>query len=725
MDVIDNLRGTGDRGWMRVAAFVVAVLCTVIVAAAATARATVVSPAFYQSVLDEESAYDRLYDQVLVDPETAPVTRGLLARLPVPEAVVTSNLKLVLPPETARELTHEQIEAVVGYLDGDRDTLALNVDLRPVLANLNDLAHTYFGDLVSSVQQKTEPDFAAFSADLNSALKELVAGRAPTALPALPLSEEQAATTAGHLLKAVPAGQRAALRPDVEVALGTGDIATALATVAPAAVSGHTRDAAARLRTLAGGESWNVTRTLDASGDDPAALHRVRAFTATGLGVVEALAAALLVAALATLWVTGPASASRKSMLLGWSLATGGFLTALVAVLARVISGGRVVSPPESWAPSIARLVDDLQRTAVDDMTAAALATAAVPLVAGALLVGIGWLLQVRPHPRVTSPRLRLLAVGTSAAVLAGLVLVPLAASPSAPRSCQGSPRLCDRPYDEVAYLTAHNAMSTTVDRFIGPLQDPGITAQLDDGVRGLQLDTYRWERPDQITARLDDSDFSPEQRTVITAAVNKVNPPRDGLWLCHAVCRAGAIQLVPTLRELGAWMRSHPTEVVTLIVQDAISGEDTAEAFEQAGLTDLIHTPDPDPDKAWPTLGDMIDSGRRLVVLAEQADGPAAWYRNFYRYGMETPFAFRSPDEMSCVPHRGGTGKRLFLLNHFITNSGGSRLDAGEVNARRYVLDRVHRCERERGRPVNFIAVDYTTIGDVRGAVDTLNSER
>jgi hypothetical protein len=141
--------------------------------------------------------------------------------------------------------------------------------------------------------------------------------------------------------------------------------------------------------------------------------------------------------------------------------------------------------------------------------------------------------------------------------------------------------------------------------------------------------------------------------------------------------------------------------------------------------LDKLVRRPDADPAKPWPTLGEMIDSGRRLVVFAEKADGPAPWYRNFYRYGMETPFSFRSPDQMSCVPHRGGDDKRLFLLNHFITNNGGSRIDAGEVNARRYVLDRAHRCERERGRPVNFVAVDYATIGDAQGAVDALNEER
>jgi hypothetical protein len=104
---------------------------------------------------------------------------------------------------------------------------------------------------------------------------------------------------------------------------------------------------------------------------------------------------------------------------------------------------------------------------------------------------------------------------------------------------------------------------------------------------------------------------------------------------------------------------------------------------------------------------------------------GPAPWYANFYQYGMETPFAFTSPSAMTCGPNRGGVGKRLFLLNHFITASGGSRLAAGEVNGRQFVLDRVHRCEASRGAPVNFVAVDYATIGDTLGAVDALNAER
>ncbi|MHB9756129.1 hypothetical protein ACYBSK_17270 [Streptomyces sp. BYX5S] len=719
---------------LRVVALVVAAVSTLTVCVTATVRGTLLEPGFHAAVLDEQHAYDRLYNEVLVDPEAAPVTRDLLAGLAVPEAQITSNVKLVLPPDTLRDLTRQQIDAAVGYLNGDRDELRLVVDVRPVLAGLGDLGHTYFGDLVAGVQNRSEPDFDRFRRTLADDVRELAAGRAPESLPNLPLTPDQADRAADALLALVPKGQRAQLRPEVGTALADGDVGTALAAVAPALVTERTQDAAAQLRSLVDGGRWDLTDTLEASGNDLTGLREVRPYTAVGLGVLEVVAAVLLLLSLVALWLLGPPQTGRRLVLLGIPLAAGGALTALAAWVTRLITDGRLVAPPDSWPPSLARLVDDVQRAAVGHVTATALWAALVPVLAGALLAGVGLLLRREPTgrvPRVARERLgsprRAVGLGFGAACLAvaGMVLMPLASAPAAARVCGGSAELCDRPYDEVAFLTTHNAMSTTADHFIGPLQDPGIGTQLDQGARGLQLDTYRWETPEQITERLNASDFTAEQRALVRSAVNTVNPPREGMWLCHSVCRAGAIGLVPTLRELGDWLKAHPDDVVTLIIQDAIPAEDTRAAFRQAGLDGLVRRPDPDPAKPWPTLGEMIDSGRRLVVFAEQADGPAPWYRNFYRYGMETPFAFRSPDEMSCVPHRGGDDKRLFLLNHFITNNGGSRIDAGEVNARRYVLDRAHRCERARGRPVNFVAVDYATIGDAQGAVDALNAER
>ncbi|WP_413755745.1 hypothetical protein [Streptomyces sp. MMBL 11-3] len=705
---------------LRCVAWICAVLCVAVVALTATARSTVLNAGFHRAVLDDEHAYDRLYNQVLVDPEIRPVTRDLLGRLPVPEAVLTSNLKTVLPPETLRTLTDQQLGHVVDYLRADTDRLRLSVDLRPVIANVGGLSRTYFGDLVSSLQERQEPDFAAFRTDLKDAVGEVAAGRPPEGLPALALTKAQADTATDVLLRAVPEDARAALRPEVAVALENGDVATALAAVAPAAVSERTRDAATRLRTVADGGTWNVAADLELDE-----LRRVRAATGLALDVVEPLAAVLGTAALAVLWFTGPGARTRRLRHLGWALGAGGLCAALAALALLLAVGTRPVDAPAGWPRSAARLLDDLQATAADRFLTAALTAALVPLAAGALLVGLAWTAERRKAP---GPAWRTglgPAAGAVVLALAGAALVPVAFAGDGARRCMGSPHLCDRRYDEVAQLTSHNAMSTTADRFIGPLQDPLITDQLDSGVRGLQLDTYRWERPEELTGRLDESDFPPELRRQIATAVGRINPPRPGLWLCHSVCRAGAVELVPELRQIGQWLRAHPDDVVTLILQDGISAEDTEDAFRAAGLEDLLFTPDEDPDRPWPTLGEMIDGGRRLVVFAEQADGPAPWYRNFYAYGMETPFAFRTPAELSCAPHRGGTDGQLFLLNHFITADGGSRLDAGVINTRQAVLDRVHACERSRGRPVTFVAVDYVTVGDAKAAVDRLNAER
>ncbi|MEU0162609.1 PI-PLC domain-containing protein [Streptomyces sp. NPDC006261] len=711
------------RRAVRVVAFVLAAVSVLTVAITSTVRATVLSPGYYRSVLDEESAYDRLYSEVLVDPSIAPVTRDLLAHLPVPEALVTSNIKVVLPPATVRSLTDQQIHALTDYLRGDTDELRLDVDIDPVLRNLADLARIYFGDLVASLQDQEEPDFARFTDDLTAALEALKEGRAPT-LPALPLTDDQAARATDALLRLVPERDRTELRPDVEVALGRGDVSTALATTAAAALADGSGTAAADLRTTLQGGTWDLTATLTAAGNDLGALEQARE-RVQRLTQLQVLATVLALTSLAVLWATGPGASARRLMVLGQAVACGGILAAAAVLLTRPVTGGRFLTIPASWPPSVTALVEDLQRNALDQAVDTGLTAALTALVGGALLTATGWAFLVRPRTPPTPTAVRTVAAGVTCAALAGALLVPPVLAPSAPRRCQGSTELCGLRYDEVAHLTAHNAMSTTADRFIGPLQDPDITTQLNTGVRALMLDTYHWESPQDIAARLGNPEFTPEQRRLISAAIDKANPPREGLWLCHSVCRAGAIELRPALEDIGSWLRAHPAEIVTLIVQDDIGAEETAEAFRRAGLGGLLHTPSEDPDEPWPTLEEMIDGGRRLVVFAEKADGPAPWYRNFYRYGMETPFAFRDPDQMSCRPNRGGTGKRLFLLNHFVTNGGGSRLDAGRINSRDWLLERARACEAERGSPVNFVAVDYTTVGDAPGAVEELNNRR
>jgi len=720
-------------------ACLVAAVSVVSLVGAATVRATVLERGYYQDVLDEERVYDRLYDEVLVDPRLRPVTRSLFSRLPVPEAVVTANLKTLLPPATVRQLTGEQVAALVGYLRGDTDTLGVSVDLRPVMANVGELGQVYLGGLASGHRAAPEADVAAAVSRVDRVFEQIAAGRKPDDLPRVELSDKAVRKVSSALLSRVPAGKREPLRPQVERALTAGDTGTALAAVGPylpgsRADSGVQKGRRDLLR-MAGGGRWSVVRDVRGAGVDTSAVESVRDVTRLTQGPLQVLAVGLGLLALGFLWISGPpAQRTRKLRTVGWTLVAGGAVSAAGFLLLRWWGADLLWHAPAGWPSSLASLLEDVEGDALSTVTDAGLAAAAVPLAIGAVLVAGAFVrLRHRAVRRAVSGlarRKRARAVGAVSAAVAtslvlGVVFTPAAAGGLEDHYCNGSAELCDLRYDQAAYLATHNSMSSTADRFISPLQDGNIRTQLDDGARALLIDTHTWERSDQVTERLKVSDFAPGMRQKVAEFIDRSGPSRPGLWLCHAVCRGGALPLVKTLREIRAWMDQHPDEVVTLVLQSGITGEQTASAFRKAGLADLLFTPARDPRAAWPKLGEMVEENKRLVVFTEGSGGPAPWYRSLYRYGMETPYDFRDPSRMSCAPNRGGTGKRLFLLNHFITNGGGSRLDAGRVNARDFVLDRARRCGAERGRPVNFVAVDFANLGDAAGAVSALNARR
>ena len=88
-----------------------------------------------------------------------------------------------------------------------------------------------------------------------------------------------------------------------------------------------------------------------------------------------------------------------------------------------------------------------------------------------------------------------------------------------------------------------------------------------------------------------------------------------------------------------------------------------------------------------------------------------------------ETPYLFRTPDEMSCAANRGGTSGGLFQVNHWIETTPAPRTtNAALVNARQFLLGRVQRCERERGRRVSILAVDFYDKGQLLEVVGELN---
>jgi hypothetical protein len=127
-----------------------------------------------------------------------------------------------------------------------------------------------------------------------------------------------------------------------------------------------------------------------------------------------------------------------------------------------------------------------------------------------------------------------------------------------------------------------------------------------------------------------------------------------------------------------------------------------------------------------------MIDSGERLVVMAENDADDISWYPLAYKRALqETPYTFRSaakltePSQLaeSCRTNRGPASAPLFLVNNWVDTTPIPRASAAAVvNARAALLRRAEECRRIRDRLPNLVAVDFYKHGDVLGVVRALN---
>ena len=165
--------------------------------------------------------------------------------------------------------------------------------------------------------------------------------------------------------------------------------------------------------------------------------------------------------------------------------------------------------------------------------------------------------------------------------LLAALAVLGTAAA----QTCNGHASLCARKYSNVTFVGSHNS---AFDGF-GPAHNQHISVrqQLNLGVRFLQAQT-----------QLEDG----------------------GLRMCHTDCDIlDEGSLDGFLDEVGEWMGAHESDVVTLLLTniDGVHVGEFADAFERSGLDELVFTPEEKLAlEDWPTLGELIDSGKRLIVF-------------------------------------------------------------------------------------------------------------
>lgn len=252
---------------------------------------------------------------------------------------------------------------------------------------------------------------------------------------------------------------------------------------------------------------------------------------------------------------------------------------------------------------------------------------------------------------------------------------------------CNGHAELCDKRFDQVVFPATHNSMSSFEDGWGAPNQNFNMKRQLDDGIRAMLIDTHDWQ---------------------------------EGTYLCHSICELGNTPLSDGLGTIATFLAEHPHEVIALLIQDGISAEETAAAFEASGLIEYVHVHE--AGAPWPTLREMIEKGERLLVTAEVGGTPPAWYHHLWDLAWDTPYSFETKDAFSCDLNRGQKGNDLFLLNHWI-EAPLPTVERGEIaNAYDVLGPRAKQCQEEGGQIPNFVAVNFYDLGSLFRVVDELN---
>jgi len=254
---------------------------------------------------------------------------------------------------------------------------------------------------------------------------------------------------------------------------------------------------------------------------------------------------------------------------------------------------------------------------------------------------------------------------------------------------CNGMPSLCDKRLDEVSFAKTHNSHANLEAGYhiLTANQRFSVRRQLGDGVRSLNFDVYLFE---------------------------------GRMITCHTVCQVGQQNLLALLGVVRDFLEANPREVVLLDLQNEAPMARTLEALEASVISEMAHIqPQGEP---WPTLAEMIESNKRIVLFAKGTKGTPEWMHENKDYIFATAWGTARPEQFSCKLVDKKFKYGLFELDHTLSDPI-SRPDLAElVNHDPYLSERAKQCAEQVGKRPNMIGVDWYSTGDLLTTIERLN---
>jgi hypothetical protein len=286
----------------------------------------------------------------------------------------------------------------------------------------------------------------------------------------------------------------------------------------------------------------------------------------------------------------------------------------------------------------------------------------------------------------------------------------PIGARDSA-QLCNGYADLCDRSYGNITFLGAHDSFAASGNPFaLARTQVVDVVTQLMLGVRALQL---------------------------------QVHMNHHQLHVCHNTCGlfdGGTLE--DYLMKVKSFLDKHPNEVLTLIIAnpESVSAADVWQPiFENTGLEQMAYVP---PQALmtrddWPTLIQMLDSQRRVVVFMDKGTNDTVPYiLPQFDLMWEDEYDPANSSFPCAVDRTSGalpSEQQLNLINHNLNYEilpfglHGFRIPNWLVsvwtNSVSSIMSHADHCASYAGgkRP-NFVLTDFVNVGQAIAAVARLN---
>lgn len=260
--------------------------------------------------------------------------------------------------------------------------------------------------------------------------------------------------------------------------------------------------------------------------------------------------------------------------------------------------------------------------------------------------------------------------------------------------TCNGHAELCSRSFGNITFIGSHD--SYAIGTSVGSNQDQSVMQQLNDGIRMLQMQAHN---------------------------------ANGTIKLCHSSCSlvydGGTLQ--DYLKIVKTWLDANPNEVLSLLIVniDNMPATQYATVFSSVGLDTMSYSPTtlPLPASGWPTLGALIDSGKRLITFIDNTADPTTVPYIIDEFPNIWETAYDVTDAtFDCQVNRtkGDTATQMYLINHFLDTAvlgafipnivkldqTNSATGFGSIGAQ------VSTCVSSHGRPPNFILVDFYEYG-------------